>query len=70
MDRPEDGKRSPEAAGRGDSIGDGFAEDLVEVGHLPAAVLEAAALVFVGSSGGLHDPVQGQKLVHDELAHL
>jgi putative transposase len=43
--------------------------DGVEVGHVPAAVGEAAAGVLVGVPVALDDSVEAHELVHDHLAH-
>src|SRR5215471_2624924 len=43
---------------------------LVPVVHRPAAVPEAAVVVLAWSTRSLHDPVEGQEGVHDQLSHL
>src|SRR6185437_5038321 len=47
-----------------------LAHPLVPVVHRPATVREAAAVVLAGSARGLHDPVEGEEGVHDQLSHL
>src|SRR5216117_1586327 len=48
---------------------EGGADVVVPVGAGPAAVGEAAIGVFVFAAGRLHDAVQGDEFVYDELSH-
>jgi hypothetical protein len=43
--------------------------DLVGAGVRPAAVLEPAAVVLVGTARGLHHPVERHVFDHDDFAH-
>src|SRR5215203_3017280 len=43
---------------------------LVPVAERPAAVLEAATAILLGAARRLHDAVEGQEGVHDELSHV
>src|SRR5918999_3239528 len=42
---------------------------IVPEGNRPAAVLEAAGGIFLGAAGCLHDPIEADERVHDELPH-
>jgi hypothetical protein len=60
---------APAAAPAGHPLAHHAAHDLIVVGHRPAAVLEAAALILVGRARRLHHAIEGQ-VVHDcDLAH-
>src|SRR5207247_8219203 len=48
---------------------EGGTDVVVPVGAGPAAVGEAAIGVFVFAAGRLHDAVQGDEFVYDELSH-
>ena len=45
-------------------------ELLIEVGHQPPAVPEAAVAVLVGAAGRLHDAIQSQEGSHNQLSHV
>src|ERR671922_391070 len=51
------------------ALPDDAAHDLVVVGNCPAAMLEPAADVLVGSARRLHDPIERQARVDGDVAH-
>jgi hypothetical protein len=46
-----------------------FAELLIEIGHLPAAELEAIGRILGGRAGRLHDAIHGNHGADDNLPH-
>src|SRR6266536_2336902 len=50
-------------------VADDLPRLLVEIGRLPAAVLESPLTVLVGRAGPLQDPVQRREHVDDQLSH-
>src|SRR2546428_193390 len=73
--RPEPGedvvRRAPKQKIKGMAhlLGHHFADELVEVGHRPAAELEAARRVFLGATRCLHHAVEGHEREDDQLSH-
>jgi len=73
--RPEPGedvvRRAPQQKIKGMAhlLGHHLADELVEVGHRPAAELEAARRVFLGATRCLHHAVEGHEREDDQLSH-
>lgn len=58
-----------ETVGVRDSLDDQPPHDIFDIGGLPASMQEATLWILVGAAGSLHDAVQGQKCIHDDLRH-
>src|SRR5438477_3888171 len=56
--------------GRADPLAGSLPDLLGRVRRAPAAVLEAAVAILVGTAEALHDPVEGQELDYPQPSHL
>src|SRR5688572_6508222 len=52
-----------------ENVVDLFAERFIEIGHRPAAELEALGRILGRSARRLHDAIHGNLGAHDDLAH-
>src|SRR5438034_11828243 len=52
-----------------EDVGELFAERLIEIGHLPAAELEALGGILGRPAGRLHDAIHGNHGADDNLPH-